>query len=122
VRKDKEREARFEISNAQALSLKEAIEEKSEQTIDRDVALGELVGIDVDRPNTYFHFKTIDGRNLEGRLADTFPAANEWAVHLMYSAELLKVTTIKYATGEERIEWLLANLGPFPDDPSLPSG
>jgi hypothetical protein len=115
IRKDAENQSEFEISNVEALALKEAIEEKSEKTITQDIAFGELVGIDVEPPNTYFHIKTVDGRNLDGRLADTFPANQEWAVHVQYTAHLMRVTTIRYATGEEKIEWLLANLGPVLD-------
>ena len=110
VRKDQENQSVFEISNVEALALKEAIEEKSEKTVVPDIVSGELVGIDVELPNTYFHIKTVDGRNLDGKLADTFPVNQEWAVHVHYIARLLRVTTVKYATGEEKIEWLLAEL------------
>ena len=61
---------------------------------------------------TYFHLKADDGKIIEGKLADTFPLDREWAVHVHYFAKLIRVTTIRYATGEEKIEWLLAELAP----------
>jgi len=60
------------MSKAEALSLKEAIEEKSDQSVQHHEVVGELVGIDVDWPNTYFHIKTIDGRDLQGKLGSRF--------------------------------------------------
>ena len=113
VLKDHENQSHFEISNVEALSLKEAIEEKSDKEVEPETTAGELVGIDVQPPNTYFHLKTDDGRELQGKLADTFPANQEWAVRVRYLAHLLRVRTIKYATGEEKIDWLLASLGPL---------
>lgn len=112
VQKDIASAINFEISTEGAQSLKEIIEEKSDQKVIPLQVQGELVGIDVDRPNTYFHLKTADGRDLKGKLSDTFPAGQEWAVHINYSASLLQVTTIRYATGEEKIDWVLAALGP----------
>jgi hypothetical protein len=109
IKKDFE-SAVFHISKDEALQLKEIIEEKSEQKFDREEVVGELVGIDVERPRTYFHLKADDGRNIEGKLADTFPLDRTWAVHIKYVAKLLMVTTVRYATGEERIDWLLAEL------------
>ena len=102
----------FSISNTEAQSLKEAIEEKSDRRIEPEEAVGELIGIDVDANSnkSYFHIKSIDGRNIEGKLADTFARDRHWAVHVFYAASILKITTIRYATGEEKIEWLLANL------------
>lgn len=120
IQKDIDNRRDFEISNTDALFLKETIEEKSDETIEFEIIIGELVGIDVDRPKTYFHLKTLDGRNLEGKLADTFPIDQEWAVHVVYVANVMMVTTVKYATGEERIEWLLANLAPSVTDTPVP--
>jgi hypothetical protein len=116
VKKDQNSEISFSLTGEDALKLKEAIEEKSDKKYDPCAAVGELVGIDVDRPKTYFHIKTRDGENIEGKLADTFPVDQEWAVHITYAANLIKVTTVRYATGEEKVDWLLANLSPFETD------
>src|SRR5262249_36355530 len=120
VRKDIESPpVEFRISKTEALSLKEAIEEKSDQTLETHEFVGELVGIDIARPNTYFHLKTADNLELQGKLAESFPTNQEWAVHVTYLARVLRVTTIKYATGEERIEWLLTSLSPVLSDAPL---
>jgi hypothetical protein len=102
----------LQVSKAEALSLKEAIEQKSEQTFEPHEFVGELVGIDIERPNTYFHLKTTDDVDLQGKLADSFVTNNEWAVRVIYTAQVLRVTTVKYATGEEKVEWLLTSLSP----------
>jgi len=111
----------FVISNVEAQSLKEAIEEKSDREIDYEIVVGELFGIDVDAnpDRSYFHIKIPDGRNLEGKLAETFPRGQHWAVNVIYTANLAKVTTIKYATGEEKVEWVLSNLAPVSPSPTL---
>jgi hypothetical protein len=101
---------RFSVSRVQALNLKELIEEKSDQHIEPVDLIGELVGIDVQRPNTYFHLRTPDGTDIRGKLADTFRLDQEWSVRVSYSAQLIRVTTIKYATGEEEVDWVLAQL------------
>jgi hypothetical protein len=109
LEKDFATETALAITKEEALTLKEAIEQKSEQTVTPEEVVGELVGIDVLRPTTYFHI-AVDGRNIEGKLADTFPADKEWAVHILYRAKLLQVETIRYSTGEAKIDWLLADL------------
>ena len=98
------------LSREDALSLKEAIEAKSDKNIESVTHTGELLGIDVDQSTSYFHIRTDDGTKIDGRLADTFPMSREWAVHVRYHASLLRVTTIRYATGEEKIDWQLAAL------------
>lgn len=110
IQKDGDKRIQFSMSNVEALRLKEAIEEKSDKNVEPEIVVGELFGIDVDRSNTYFHIKTVDGRNIEGKLGDTFPTSQEWAVHVQYKANVVRVTTIRYATGEEKIDWLLASL------------
>ena len=97
------------------------IEQKSDRVVVAEDIVGELIGIDVDAdPNkNYFHIKTEDGRNVEGKLADTFSKDTHWAVHETYAARVLKVTTIRYATGEEKIDWLLATLVPIARIPVL---
>ena len=112
VQKDIDNSVELDVTNSEALKLKEFIEEKSDQKYDTETTIGELVGIDVERPRTYFHLKADDGKIIEGKLADTFPLDREWAVHVHYFAKLIRVTTIRYATGEEKIEWLLAELAP----------
>jgi hypothetical protein len=114
VQKEPERELRLEISNVEAQSLKDAIEEKSDRSAVPEEVVGELFGIDIDPdPNkSYFHIKTNDARNIEGGLDDAFPRDREWAVHITYAALLVKIITIKYATGEEKIEWRLSRLSP----------
>jgi hypothetical protein len=122
VRKEFGREALdVVISNSEALSLKEAIEEKSDRTIETEAVIGELIGIDVDAEpdRSYFHIKTTDGRNIEGKLADAFPRHIHWSVHVVYAAQLLRITTIRYATGEEKIDWLLSNLEMPPELPTI---
>lgn len=110
IQKDADTSISYVISNADAQRLKEAIEEKSDRTIDPFIIVGELVGIDVDPQRSYFHVKTDEGQILQGRLSDGFPTGTKWAVHVRYTAHLSRVTTVKYATGEEKIEWLLNNL------------
>jgi hypothetical protein len=112
VQKDLTTALNVEISTAGAQTLKEIIEEKSDQKIESHQVQGELVGIDVEPPQTYFRLKTVDGRDLQGKLSDTFPRGNEWAVHVSYTAILLQVTTVRYSTGEEKVDWVLADLRP----------
>jgi hypothetical protein len=102
----------FSISNSEAQSLKEAIEGQSDRATEPEAVIGELIGIDVDADldRSYFHVKTQDGRNLEGKLAGSFLRDQHWAVHVVYIAHVIKITTIKYATGEEKVEWVLASL------------
>jgi hypothetical protein len=100
----------FKVSKSEALTLKEVIEEKSDQRIDPLDVVGELVGIDVQRPNTYFHIRTPEGNDLRGKLADTFQIDQEWAVHIVYEARIFQITTVKYATGEDIVDLVLAEL------------
>lgn len=116
IQKDTTKEPRrFEISNSQAQTLMEVIEEKSDKEIEPETVMGELIGIDVDPDpdRTYFHIETNDKRTLTGQLDVSFPRDQHWAVHVIYTARVAKVTTTKYATGEERIEWVLVHLQPF---------
>jgi hypothetical protein len=110
IKKDQNTEVSFNITGDEAQRLKETIEEKSDQNFESETIIGELLGIDVARPNTYFHLKTQANENIEGKLADTFPVEREWAVHNDYKATLIKVTTIRYSTGEEKVSWILAGL------------
>jgi hypothetical protein len=112
VQKDADSSLRFQMSPAEAQSLKEIIEEKSDQKVDPHEIQGELVGIDIALPHTYFHIKATDGSDVQGKLAETFPRDKEWAVHVNYIAVVLQITTIRYATGEEKIDWVLASLRP----------
>lgn len=100
------------ISKTDAQSLKEAIEDQSDEDRDPTIIVGELIGIDVspDVRKSYFHIKTEEGRDIEGKLADEFDFSQHWSVHVTYSATVLRITTLKYATGEERIEWRLMAL------------
>lgn len=113
INKGEDEERSFSLSSQDALKLKEIIEQRSEKRFTPHNVVGELVGIDIDRPRTYFHIKTVDGQHLEGKLADTFAVDQEWAVHVTYNAKLIKVETVRYATGEEKIDWLLASLSAF---------
>jgi hypothetical protein len=75
IRKDLEREPlNLSISGVEAQELKEVIEEKSDRTIEPEMVTGELIGIDVDvdPQRSFFHLKTSDGRNIQGKLDDTF--------------------------------------------------
>ena len=116
IQKGGERETLdIRISNTEAQTLKEVIEEKSDRAIDHEEVIAELVGIDVDQDQnkSYFHLKTVDGRNIEGKLAEPFNREPHWAVHTNYHAHIIRVTTIKYSTGEEKVDWLLAGLTPY---------
>lgn len=116
IRKDLTSEPqRVEISNLQAQTLKDIIEEKSDKQVDPETVVGELIGIDVDdNPDrTYFHLDTIDKRTIIGKLDSSFPRGQHWAVREFYMARLAKVTTTRYSTGEERVDWLLVHLQPF---------
>ena len=125
IQKDlKSEPQRIEISNSQAQILKEIIEEKSDKQIDLETVVGELLGIDVD-PNpdqSYFHIETIDKRRITGKLDSSFSRTRSWAVHVVYTARIAKVTTTKYSTGEERVEWLLVFLEPFAGQLTGPEG
>jgi hypothetical protein len=81
------------MSKETALSLKEAIEAKSNRVVEPVVEIGELLGVDVDQTNSYFQLKTDRGLNIDGRLAETFPMSREWAMRVRYRASLLRVTT-----------------------------
>jgi hypothetical protein len=107
-----------EISNSQAQMLKEIIEEKSDRETDPETVIGLLVGIDVDQDvdRSRFHVKTQDGRDIVGKLAETFPRGQHWAVNENYIAQVIKVTTTKYSTGQDTVEWLLGHLAPFLGD------
>jgi hypothetical protein len=100
------------ISKSDALSLKEAIEDQSEENIDSTIVVGELIGIDVspDARKSYFHIKTDAGQDLEGKLGEEFDGSQNWAVHVSYTATVLRIATLRYATGEERVEWKLVKL------------
>lgn len=105
----------IEISNSQAQTLKEIIEEKSDRVVEPETVVGELIGIDVDPDvdRSQFHLATTDARSISGKLADTFPRSQHWAVHELYTAQVIKVTITKYSTGQDTVEWLLGNLAPF---------
>ncbi len=99
----------FEISKSDALALKEAIEQKSEQFISQENIIGELVGIDVERPG-YFHIRSLTGEDVGGKLSETFQTDAEWVININYIAHLSKISTVKYSTGEEKIDWILEKL------------
>lgn len=107
----------FEISAAQAGLLKKVIEEKSEEIQSFETVRGELLGIDVDRGKTYFHIRDEHGSDIKGKLANSFPTNNEWAVSVQYLATLIKTETVRYSTGEERVEWTLSNLDLIRENP-----
>lgn len=115
ISKDEKNKVEVAISKTEALSLQEAIEDKSDQTSVPEQVIGELFGIDVspDPYQSYFHITTTDGEDVQGRLSATFDASRHWSVHLSYLASITRVTSIKYATGEEKTELWLEALMPL---------
>nr|UXE45887.1 hypothetical protein Hi04_10k_c5418_00010 [uncultured bacterium] len=111
VAKDQNTPTRVEISNSAALALKEAIESASDEETVPEQWECELIGIDGD--TSYFHIRKIDDdTEVKGSLSDAFPANGEWTTHRKYLASLNRTTQIKFATGEEKTRWSLANLIP----------
>lgn len=106
--KDRREPKQITILNADALSLKEAIEAESNEVFDQFGYQCELIGI--DDATSYFHIRTADSLDITGKLSDTFGRGQNWTVHAEYFAELVRITQIRYATGEERVRWLLHEL------------
>jgi hypothetical protein len=98
------------VPHTQALRIREAIDatsEESDEVVEYDCT---LVGIDATAK--YFHIRLPDGAEIKGATIDSFPQI-EWTTERPYRARLNRSSVLKYATGIERITWLLMSLEPI---------
>ncbi len=100
---------RISISHDDALKMKAAIEETSDENEDDFEYDCILEGIDPGEQ--YFHLITTDGTNIKGETSDVFPRT-EWTVSRPYRALLVCKTTVKFATGQIDEKWTLKALIP----------
>lgn len=99
---------RVTISAQEAWLLKSAIDEIEDELVDTIVLDGELVGFDHVRGD--FHLKTGEGQIISGRLADSFSPDATIQIARLYRVTLTRTSTIRFATGEERVKWLLREI------------
>ena len=102
-----ENQKSINISKGEALKIKEAIEStknEEDQPFQYDCLLEGL-----DQTTSYFHIVLNDGQDIKGETADDFPRA-EWTLNRYYKADLVRKTVVKFATGEEKVFWILRSL------------
>ena len=98
------------ITRDEARVVKEVIENKSDTIADETTIEGVLLGF--DGATSYFHLETIGDRvDIRGNLADDLSRA--WMTDQLYRAQLLRTAQVRYATGEEKVQWTLLALTPL---------
>lgn len=99
------------ISRAEAAIVKGLIENKSDTVEVSETIDGILLGF--DGSTSYFHLEVLDSRiDIRGTVSPELPKA--WTTNQPYRARLLRTVQVRYATGEEKVTWVLLNLEPLP--------
>lgn len=107
-RKSRERTVMATISPSQAVAMKDMIGstyDSESNTVDMD---GLLVGL--DEVHRTFHFETVDGANIQGRLVDAFPRGQTWVMNTRLTASLTRTSQVDYGTGSQTVQWALTAL------------
>ena len=100
----------FVVSKADAQTIKDIIENKSDEATDFVEMDCTLLGF--DGATSYFHIQQLGEK--DGIIGDLGPAiTHSWTTSQPYHARLLKTSQLKYATGEEKISWTLIDLQPL---------
>ncbi|SRR5712692_6037181 len=106
-RKDEVRAA-LVIQQPELERLREVISKTSDEVEETIVAKGVLVGGDL--PTKWFHFMPIDGKDMRGRLADSYKPHKRMELGKTYTATILKRTKKHYSTDEDDEQCLLVSL------------
>lgn len=88
--------------------VQRAINQTSEETTEEFSAYGELLGLDVDTQN--FHMRLQEDVEVKGRLAFEVDEESPIPVPGRYRGSFRKMTTISYATEEEKTTYFLLSL------------
>jgi hypothetical protein len=81
--------------------LQQVLDETSDDTHERIVLVGELVGADI--PRRSFHFRPGSGKDIKGFFAEVIDHAHTVELPKRYRATLMKTTRIKYSTEEPEV-------------------
>lgn len=98
------------FSLADSEIVKTVIENKSEESLQEFDFEAVLLGF--DGATSYFHIETLGEKvDIKGVLSPNI--SKQWTTDVAYKAKLLKSSQIKYATGEEKVQWTLLELEPL---------
>jgi hypothetical protein len=88
--------------------VQSAIDQSSEEIVEEFTALGQLLG--ADAASQTFHMQLTDGPEVRGKLAFEVSEEPPVALKRYYQGSFKKMTTISYATEEEKTIYTLMSL------------
>ena len=107
-RRNEEIRASLVLQQPELARLREVISQTSEETEERLIIRGTLLGADL--VTRAFRFDPETGEDIRGRLADTLEVKDELRLGHVYSVSLIKRVKKHYSTETEDVVWLLTKL------------